>query len=122
MPHPVVHFEIPADDVERLRQFYSDLFGWRIETSPEMPEYALVETGADFPRVNGGIMKRRMPEQKPMNFVLVESVTDYAEKAKQLGGQVVVAKTEIPNMGYFAVCLDPEGNPIGLFEASRPMG
>lgn len=27
----IVHFEIPADDVERARKFYSTLFGWKIE-------------------------------------------------------------------------------------------
>lgn len=46
----------------------------------------------------------------------VESVSDYADKVQQLGGMMVVPKTAIPRMGYFAVALDPEGNPIGLFE------
>ncbi len=120
MPHPIVHFEIPADDVDRLRQFYSGLFGWQTQAYPGMMEYVMVETGADFPRVNGGIMKRQSPQHKPTNYVLVESVTDYAKKAEQLGGQVIIPKTEIPDMGHFAVCLDPEGNPFGLFESNMP--
>ena len=30
----IVHFEIPADDVERSKKFYGDLFGWKIEKWP----------------------------------------------------------------------------------------
>ncbi len=117
MDHPVIHFEIAADDPNRLKQFYTELFGWKIEGTPGMPEYMMVTTKTEGePGINGGLMKKQMPQQIPMNYVMVESVTDFAEKAKRLGGQVVVPKTPIPKMGYFAVCLDPENNPIGLFE------
>jgi predicted enzyme related to lactoylglutathione lyase len=116
MAHPVVHFEIPADDVERLKRFYSDLFGWSMKMDPAMPEYVMIETMTEGQGINGGMMKRQMPQHTPTNYVMVESVAEYAEKARQLGGQVVVPKTAIPKMGYFAVCLDPDRNPIGLFE------
>ncbi len=117
MAHPIIHFEIPADDVERLKRFYSDLFGWSMKTDPSMPEYVMIETVTEGQGINGGMMKRQMPEHMPTNYAMVESVADYAAKAQQLGGQVVVPKTAIPKMGYFAVCLDPDRNPIGLFEA-----
>jgi predicted enzyme related to lactoylglutathione lyase len=42
--HTIVHFEIPADDVEKLRKFYSDLFGWKIEKTPSPMEYWMIET------------------------------------------------------------------------------
>ena len=42
MKHPVVHFEIPANDPSRLKQFYSELFGWSIEATPGMPDYMMV--------------------------------------------------------------------------------
>ena len=117
MDHSVIHFEIAADDPNLLKQFYTELFGWKIEATPEMPEYMMVTTKAEGePGINGGLMKKQMPQQVPMNYVMVESVADFAEKAKRLGGQVVVPKTPIPKMGYFAVCLDPENNPIGLWE------
>lgn len=118
MANPVVHFEIPANDLERLKQFYAELFGWGMKTDPTMPEYVMVETATDRMGINGGIMKKQMPTQPPVNYVAVESVVDYANKITQLGGQVVVPKTPIPRMGYFAVGLDPEGNPIGLFEVN----
>jgi len=122
MAHPIVHFEIPAQDMERLRQFYSQLLGWTFEAAPGMPNYMMITTAAEGEGINGGLMKKLMPQQTVLNYVMVESVAEYAEKAKQLGGQVVVPKTAIPKMGWFAVCLDPEGNPIGLFEADPNAG
>jgi hypothetical protein len=116
MANPVIHFEIPADDLERLKKFYADLFGWGMKTSPNMPGYVMVETVTDGMGISGGIMKKKMPTQPPVNYVAVASVIDYANKLTQLGCQVVVPRTPIPGMGYFAVGLDPEGNPIGLFE------
>jgi predicted enzyme related to lactoylglutathione lyase len=117
MAHPVVHFEIAAEDPGRLKKFYTELFGWSIEPVPGMGEYLMVKTTGDGgPGINGGMMKKQAPQHANTNYVQVESVADYAEKAKKLGGQVVVPKTAIPKMGYFAVCLDPDGNPIGIYE------
>jgi predicted enzyme related to lactoylglutathione lyase len=122
MAHPIVHFEIPAQDMERLKQFYSQLLGWKFEAAPGMPNYMMITPAAQGDGINGGLMKKTVPQQTGVNYVMVESVADYAEKAKQLGGQVVVPKTAIPKMGWFAVCLDPEGNPIGLFEMDSNAG
>jgi len=120
MKHPVVHFEIPANDPSRLKQFYSELFGWSIEATPGMPDYMMVKTADEGgPGIGGGIMKRQMPQQTHLNYVMVESVAEYSDNAKKLGGQVGVSKTAIPKMGYFAVCLDPEGNPIGIWEDDK---
>ena len=47
---------------------------------------------------------------------LVEDVAGYAEKAAGLGAQIILGKTEIPGMGWFAVLLDPQHNLLGLFE------
>ncbi|WP_396021236.1 VOC family protein [Arthrobacter sp. ES1] len=32
----VVHFEIPADDEHRAREFYRSIFGWEFQVLPEM--------------------------------------------------------------------------------------
>jgi predicted enzyme related to lactoylglutathione lyase len=123
MDHTIVHFEIPANDVEKLKKFYSDLFGWKIEKMPGGMEYWGVETvpvddkGMPMrPGVNGGMMKRERPEHKPVNYISVESVDEYSKKVVQLGGQIVVPKMEIPGMGWWALASDPDGNQIGLFE------
>ena len=123
-----MHFEIPANNVEKLKKFYCDLFGWKIEKMPGGMEYWGIETVpvdkkgmAMRPGVNGGMMKRQMPEQKPVNYISVESVDEYSKKVVKLGGQIVVPKMEVPGMGWWALALDPEGNQIGLFEVMQPM-
>ena len=123
MDHTIVHFEIPADDVEKLKKFYSGLFGWRIEKTPSHPEYWMIETvpvdekgNAVRPGVNGGIMKRQHPEHKPVNYVAVESVDDYVKKIEALGGRMIVSKMEVPGVGWWALALDPEGNQFAILE------
>lgn len=120
--HTVIHFEIPADDVEKIKTFYTKLFGWKITKLPEMEYYSIETVPMDEkgnlkgPGVNGGLYKREMPRQQALNYVYVESVDEYSKKTAALGGEVLVAKTEIPGMGWFAVAKDPEGNVFGIFE------
>ena len=122
LDHTIIHFEIPASDVEKVKKFYVDLFGWKIEKTPNM-EYYMVETvpmdekgNLLRPGVNGGLYKRDSPQQQALNYINVESVEEYSKKVTDLGGQIVVKKTEIPGMGWFAIAVDPEGNTFGLFE------
>jgi predicted enzyme related to lactoylglutathione lyase len=122
--HTIVHFEIPADDVQRLKIFYSRLFGWKIEKTPGPMEYWSIETvpvdnkGQPIrPGVNGGMMKRQNPQHKPVNYILVESVDEYSKKIETLGGKVIVPKMEVPGIGWWAMALDPEGNQFAILES-----
>ena len=116
MPRPV-HFEIHADDVQRAVKFYGDLFGWKIENWGGPADYWLVTTGDDNePGINGAIMKRPDPEAAGVNYINVESIDQFTEKAERSGGSVVMPKMPIPGIGYAAVCKDTEGNPFGLFQ------
>jgi len=124
MDHTVVHFEIPADDVEKLRKFYSELFGWKIEKMPGPVEYWGIATVPvnekgmpERPGVNGGMMKRQNPEHKPVNYIAVESVDDYVKKIEALGGRVIVPKMEVPGIGWWALALDPEGNQFAILQS-----
>jgi predicted enzyme related to lactoylglutathione lyase len=124
--HTIVHFEIIADNVEKLRKFYAELFGWKIEKMPGPMEYWTIETvPVDEhgmlvrPGVNGGMMKRENPQQKPLNYIAVGSVDEYSEKIKALGGNVVVPKQEVPRIGWWAFALDPEGNSFAVFESKH---
>jgi predicted enzyme related to lactoylglutathione lyase len=69
--------------------------------------------------LGGGMSKRQMPQQQITNFIDVKSVDEYSSKVERLGGKVVVPKTAIPGMGYYAVCLDTENNSFGIFEPSE---
>jgi predicted enzyme related to lactoylglutathione lyase len=129
MDHTIVHFEIPANDLQKIRKFYSDLFGWKIEkmdtsgADASMEYYVIATVPLDEkgnpirPGVFGGMYKKQIPKQKPVNYISVESVDEYSKKVAALGGQIVVPKMEIKGMGWFALALDPEGNQFGIFEA-----
>ena len=110
MTHPVVHWEIGGRDAERLRAFYVDLFGWKIDA--QSPEYGLVETGDG---VGGGIM--RTPDGMPPYVTIYVQVLDLdaaLRRVAELGGRQVKGPTPIANVGAFALFQDPEGNLIGL--------
>jgi uncharacterized protein len=119
----IVHFEVPADDVERSRKFYSDLFGWKMEKWPGMEsgmEYWIINTtnNEGSKAVGGGMMKRQNPQQGITNFIDVTSVDEYSAKVQSLGGKIVAPKQAVPTMGFFAVCLDTENNTFGIWETN----
>jgi uncharacterized protein len=128
LDHTIVHFEIPATDIEKLKKFYIDLFGWTMEKYPGPTTYYLVGTvPVDQktmmpirPGVNGGLYNRKdssMPEMaKPTNYISVESVEEYSKKIEALGGKIIVPKMEIQGIGWWALALDPEGNHFGILE------
>lgn len=113
----IVHFEIPADDVERAKKFYSELFGWEIKEVPGM-QYWLITTKGEM-AVGGGMMKRQHPRQSITNYIDVPSVEEYSAKIERLGGKVLVPRQAVPGMGYFAVCLDMEKNVFGIWEDNK---
>jgi predicted enzyme related to lactoylglutathione lyase len=112
----IVWFEIPADNPERAKAFYGTLFGWKIELFPGMADYWHIDTGGGDDTPDGGLMKRKHPEQPITNYVNVASVDEAAAKVQKLGGKICKAKTAVPQMGYFAVCQDTEGNEFALWE------
>jgi predicted enzyme related to lactoylglutathione lyase len=123
MPNPIVHFEIPADDVARAKAFYESVFGWTIKQFPmpsNGPEYWGVTTRKEGAvGINGGLMKRNMPEQPFANYVDVKSIDDFSGRIQAAGGTLIMPKQEIaPGMGSFAVFRDTEGNMMGLYEAA----
>lgn len=127
MDHTIVHFEIPAENVEKLKKFYADVFGWKIEKAPGPVEYWLIETvPVDEkmmlvrPGVNGGMYKKDMADQKQVNYFSVESIDQYIEKIKKTGGKIVQPKQEVMDVGWIAVAVDPEGNQFAILEPKQP--
>jgi uncharacterized protein len=119
----VVHFEIPADDLSRAKEFYGAVFGWELQTMEEM-DYTIVRTTpvdeqqmpTEPGSINGGMMKRAAHAPAPVITINVESVEDSLKKVEAAGGGVVRPKGEIPGMGSFAYVKDTEGNVMGLWE------
>ncbi len=117
--HRIVHFEIPADQPESLAKFYTTLFGWQIEKMPNTSfDYWLCRTG-DGPGIDGAIMKRMDPRQTVTNYTDVEQIDASLEKALSLGATITVPKSPVPGMGWFAMALDPQGNPFGFWQGDK---
>lgn len=123
---PIVHFEIPVDDIARAKKFYA-LFGWNLQDWP-MPDgstYVGVHTTPIDEKtrmplkpgaINGGMMLRSDETPGPIFAISVASIDDYVKKIEQSGGKVVRPKVSIEGMGYYAYASDTEGNVIGLWE------
>jgi predicted enzyme related to lactoylglutathione lyase len=112
----LVWFEIPADNPERAKSFYASLFGWKIEKFPGATDYWHIDTGGGDDTPDGGLMKRQHPDQPITNYVAVSSVDESSAKVEKLGGKICKVKTAVPQMGYFAICRDTEGNEFALWE------
>lgn len=124
----VVHFEIPAEDLERARSFYGSVFGWQLQTMP-MPggDYTMVITTpvdeqTQLPTepgsINGGMMQRDERISSPVITIDVEGIDDALTEIENRGGTTVTSRTAIPGMGAFAYFKDPEGNVLGLWETT----
>lgn len=117
----IVYFDVPADDTERAKKFYAELFGWKIEKDTGPMEYWMVATTTPSGEkgVDGGMMKRQNPQQPITIYIDVPSTNEYAAKVGKLGGKVICPKMAVPKVGYFAVCLDTENNCFALWETDK---
>ena len=114
MPHTICHVEIPTTDVKKSGEFYKKLFGWEINYGWG-PDYATFSTGEG--QMSGGGLERK-DQFTPGNviiYVLVDDIEAMLGKALDLGAKKVKEKTEIPNVGWFGLFNDLDGNTIGLF-------
>jgi uncharacterized protein len=68
------------------------------------------------PGVNGGLMRRMYPNQPLVHYINVESVDESVSRAERLGAKVLMGKTPVPGMGWFAQLTDTEGNLFAVWE------
>jgi uncharacterized protein len=121
----VVHFELPADNVERARSFYQKTFQWEMQPMPEM-SYTMVQTTPvdenrmpkDPGAINGGIAARGAgtPVRAPVITIAVEDIDGALQLIGKNGGKAVQGKQPIGPMGFTAYFQDPEGNVVGLWQ------
>ncbi len=118
----VVHFEIYADNPERAIRFYETVFGWQVHKWEGPMDYWLICTGKDEEGINGAIMQRDKPLTGSGDIIAyvctigVDSVDKFAEKIQAAGGKIIVSKSPIPGIGWFAECMDTEGNIFGIMQ------
>ncbi len=123
----VVHFEIPADDVDRAKNFYGSIFGWDLQTQQMGEgEYTSVMTTPVNERsqptepgaINGGMMQRTETTPGPVITIDVDGIDDVLKQVESAGGTTITPRTPIPNMGAYAYFKDSEGNVMGLWETT----
>jgi uncharacterized protein len=114
MSGQVVHFEIPADDVERAKSFYAEAFGWQIQSMPEV-DYNMVATGPTneqgMPTEPGSING-----DKPVITIAVDDIDATLKQIESLGGSTAAPKMAVMDMGFAAYFNDSEGNLLGLWQ------
>jgi hypothetical protein len=128
----VIHFEIEADDINRIQKFYEKTFGWKFEQMMKANDkggmdWWGVTTGPEgTPGINGGLHKR-MAKEKIYYFdctIQVDDIDKAIEDVKKNGGKIRSEMTgkekdEIPGVGWFASAIDTEGNMFGLMQPTE---
>lgn len=116
----VIHFEITADDPDKVGQFYSEVFGWNVQKWDGAVDYWLIGTGdKDEPGIDGALMARDEKLPQTVNTISVESAEAAVQKVRASGGKVLNEIQTIPGVGYHTYCADPDGNVFGVMESDE---
>lgn len=125
---PVVHFEFPYDDRERIAKFYQEVFGWELKMlGEEMGNYVLATTARPGDRagreaahgaIGGGFYPRRsdMPAQYPSVVIAVQDVRASMKKVARAGGEVLGEPMTIPGVGDYVSFFDTEKNRVSMLQ------
>ena len=123
---PVVHFEIPYDDAERMTKFYQKAFGWQTNMLGEkMGNYVLAVTTEmegctpkESGRINGGFYQKHAdwPAQFPSVVIAVPNIKDAMKAVSASGGKVLGEPMAIPEVGQYVSFFDTEGNRVSMLE------
>ncbi|MDP2344663.1 MAG: VOC family protein [Deltaproteobacteria bacterium] len=117
MGNPIRHWEFMVNNPEKVKEFYRKVFSWRFD-SETYPNYTNVITGE---KPEGGLMKnttKGAPSSLNVYFE-VDAVEPVLRNVIEAGGKVIVPRTEIPNIGWFAFFEDPESIPVGILELKK---
>jgi predicted enzyme related to lactoylglutathione lyase len=125
--NPVVHFEMPADDRERMADFYTKVFGWKTQFfGEEMGNYVTVTTSETDVNgrpvkpgtINGGFYPKSadMADQHPSVVIGVGNIHESIKKVTEAGGKVLGEPAHIPQVGDYVSFIDTEGNRVSLLQ------
>ena len=124
---PVVHFEMPAENRDRMARFYAKAFGWQSQMlGPEMRDYVAVtttesdESGPKKPgAINGGFYPKKpdWPAQYPSVVIAVDDIQTSMKRVTDAGGRVLGDPMDIPGVGKYVSFLDTEGNRVSILQA-----
>jgi predicted enzyme related to lactoylglutathione lyase len=109
---PVVHFEIEAQDPDRLAPFYEQLFHWKTHDGV----VRFFEAGLGGPEPGPAGHFRRSERSGVTLYVQVRDLAASLDLAVELGGAVTMPPFDVPGGPTLAGVSDPEGNPITLVQ------
>ena len=118
----VVHFEIHASDLDRAERFYREVFGWEVQKFDGPIDYRLLNTGPKSQTgIDGALVERRSGADGDavIAYVCTVEVDDIQSTEKQVkehGGEQVVDRQEIPEVGQLTYFKDTEGNIFGALQ------
>ena len=125
--NPVVHFEMPYTDTDRVAEFYSKAFGWEMtKLGEEMANYVTASTTeTDENRmvqtpgtINGGFFPKitDAPAQYPSVVISVPNIKESMGAVTAAGGIVLGHPVEIPGIGHYVSFTDTEGNRVSMLQ------
>jgi uncharacterized protein len=118
MGQPVVHFEIIGKDGDKLKSYYSELFGWEIDSDNQMG-YGVVQrdgnTNDEGAGIGGGVAGGPEGYDGHVTFYIEVPDPEAAlAKAESLGGSRVMGPDEVMEGLVIGLFNDPEGHLIGV--------
>lgn len=127
---PVTHFEMGAENKERMRKFYETVFGWEThQLGKEMGEYVTVTTtDTDENRmvtkpgtINGGFYQKTADPSShaPSIVIQVQDIQASMKKVEEAGGKIMGKPEEIPGVGTWASFRDTEGNRVSMIQPDK---
>ena len=129
--NPVVHFEMPYDNRQRMAAFYQSAFGWQTQMlGAEMGNYVVAHTTETVDgmvstpgTINGGFYERKAdwPAQHPSVVIAVDDIRAAMRQVAAAGGEVLGEPMEIPGIGHYVSFMDTEGNRVSMLQPlTRP--
>ena len=115
MPGRLVHFEFPAEDATRGREFWSSLFGWTFQSWDGPIEYHTTEAGGE---PGGAVYPSEGGERGPIVYFDVDDIGAAVARVRELGGEAD-EQQPIPGVGWFSRCRDTEGNEFSLYQTDE---
>ena len=127
---PVVHFEMPYEEKERMVKFYSKAFGWQMQKLGEdMGNYVTAQTTETDKNnmvtvpgtINGGFYPKKadFPAHYPSIVIAVEDIRRSMKKVTDAGGKLLGEPIAIPGIGDYVSFMDTEGNRVSLLQGKN---
>lgn len=124
--NPVVHFEMPAENKNRVKEFYEKTFGWKMnQLGEEMGHYLLANTTETDEKgmvktkgaINGGFFdKNEQNGTHPHLVISVDNLEHHMKTVEAHGGKIQGTPQDIPGIGTFVMFKDTEGNRVGMLQ------